>query len=298
MSLSADKLIRFGTGSSNLLKLLNKNEIRAGNGILVGRGFHLSFGDFAQSSLGSQTRKRFYKKVSTVQSNKDFEIVLDNKKLKTPAGSIFRVSSEPLALAVANEWDAQEEKILVSSMHITSLVNTILDNPNKLLKQDIISHILTYLENDTLLCREEGNLEWSSEQTKKWDPLVEWFNKRYGVTVEPSSAITGPNLPIHARQALQKYLHSHDFWTLNGLVFAVESVKSLILALACVDRHLSVEEGVRLAALETEFQTRQWGRVEWAHDMDNFNIQARFAASILFVHLTSSSSSIEDKYKK
>lgn len=52
MSLSADKLIRFGTGSSNLLKLLNKNEIRAGNGILVGRGFHLSFGDFAQSSLG------------------------------------------------------------------------------------------------------------------------------------------------------------------------------------------------------------------------------------------------------
>lgn len=74
------------------------------------------------------------------------------------------------------------------------------------------------------------------------------------MTVEPSSAITGPNLPIHARQALQKYLHSHDFWTLNGLVFAVESVKSLILALACVDRHLSVEEGVRLAALETEFQ--------------------------------------------
>lgn len=37
----------------------------------------------------------------------------------------------------------------------TSLVNTILDNPNKLLKQDIISHILTYLDNDTLLCREE-----------------------------------------------------------------------------------------------------------------------------------------------
>lgn len=70
---------------------------------------------------GSQTRKRFYKKVSTVQSNKDFEIVLDNKKLKTPAGSIFRVSSEPLALAVANEWDAQAERVLVSSMHIVSV---------------------------------------------------------------------------------------------------------------------------------------------------------------------------------
>jgi chaperone required for assembly of F1-ATPase len=75
---------------------------------------------------GSQTRKRFYKKVSTVQSNKDFEIILDNRKLKTPAGSVFRVSSEPLALAVANEWDAQEEKILVSSMHLVSYVKSFL----------------------------------------------------------------------------------------------------------------------------------------------------------------------------
>lgn len=42
-------------------------------------------------------------------------------------------------------------------------------------------------------------------------------------------------------------------------------------------------------------QTRQWGRVEWAHDVDTFNLQSRFAASILFVHLTSASSTIESK---
>lgn len=81
---------------------------------------------------GSQTRKRFYKKVSTVQSNKDFEIILDNRKLKTPAGSVFRVSSEPLALAVANEWDAQEEKILVLSMHLVSYVKSFLIIPTNL----------------------------------------------------------------------------------------------------------------------------------------------------------------------
>lgn len=52
MSFSADKLIRFGTGSSNLFKILNKNHIRAGNGIVVGRDFQLSSGDFGQSSLG------------------------------------------------------------------------------------------------------------------------------------------------------------------------------------------------------------------------------------------------------
>lgn len=71
-----------------------------------------------------QARKRFYKKVGTVQSNKDYEITLDNRKLKTPAGEILRVSSEPLALAVANEWDAQHETILVSSMHIVSIIRS------------------------------------------------------------------------------------------------------------------------------------------------------------------------------
>lgn len=72
--------------------------------------------------------------------------------------------------------------------------------------------------------------------------------------MEPSSSITGPNLSVQTKETLQKHLHSYDFWTLNGLMFAVETVKSLILALACVDRHLIVEEGVRLSTLETNFQ--------------------------------------------
>ena len=121
----------------------------------------------------ANSRKRFYKKVGVVQSNGDFEVTLDNRKVKTPHGQVFRVQSEPLALAVANEWDAQNEKILLSSMHIViqfilifflsliflcqqaSLCNTALDNPNKFSKYDLINHVLTYLDTDTLLCRQE-----------------------------------------------------------------------------------------------------------------------------------------------
>lgn len=83
---------------------------------------------------------------------------------------------------------------------------------------------------------------------------MNWFNERYGVDLEPSDSITGPYLTDHAKQTLQKHLHSYDFWSLNGLMFAVEAVKSLVLALASVDRHLSAEDAVRLATLETEFQ--------------------------------------------
>lgn len=45
-------------------------------------------------------------------------MTLDHRKLKTPGGKTFYVESEPLALAVAAEWDAQRETIAQSTMHL------------------------------------------------------------------------------------------------------------------------------------------------------------------------------------
>ena len=51
-----------------------------------------------------------------------FEVNLDQKKLKTPTGAVFRVPSEPLALMVATEWDAQHETINRHSMHLVRVL--------------------------------------------------------------------------------------------------------------------------------------------------------------------------------
>jgi hypothetical protein len=49
MSFSTNNLIRFGSGTSNLLRILGNNQIGAGNGV-TSRSIQLSSGD--QSSLG------------------------------------------------------------------------------------------------------------------------------------------------------------------------------------------------------------------------------------------------------
>ena len=100
----------------------------------------------------------------------------------------------------------------------------------------------------------QGSSDWIAEQEKRWDPIVNWFCERYDVTVESSSLITGPVISDEAKEKMKKHLLSYDSWVLHGLMFGVESVKSLLLALACVDRFITVEEAVRLSALETEFQ--------------------------------------------
>lgn len=62
--------------------------------------------------------KRFYRKTGILHNDGKFEITLDQRKLKSPKGNPLIVDSEPLALAVAAEWDAQKEKIQQSSMHL------------------------------------------------------------------------------------------------------------------------------------------------------------------------------------
>lgn len=56
-----------------------------------------------------------------LQSNDNFEISLDQRKLKTPGGKTFFVNSEALAIAVAAEWNAQKEVVDRSSMHLVRL---------------------------------------------------------------------------------------------------------------------------------------------------------------------------------
>ena len=67
-------------------------------------------------------KKRFYKDVSLVDAgNEKYEILLDSKKLKTPGGAIFSVESEPLALAIAHEWESQKDQVILSQMHLTGI---------------------------------------------------------------------------------------------------------------------------------------------------------------------------------
>jgi ATP synthase F1 complex assembly factor 2 len=60
--------------------------------------------------------------VSLVDAGKNsFELLLDSKKLKTPLGAVFSVPSEPLALAVAHEWESQKDLVILSQMHLTGM---------------------------------------------------------------------------------------------------------------------------------------------------------------------------------
>ncbi|XP_063914170.1 ATP synthase mitochondrial F1 complex assembly factor 2 [Zophobas morio] len=240
------------------------------------------------------TRKRFYKNTGILRSEGKFEVTLDQRKLKTPKGNLFVVENEPLALAVATEWDAQKGNIIQSRMHLTTLCNTVIDNPNNLTKYDMVNYITNYLDTDTVLFQDvESDL--SNLQEAEWDPVITWFNKRFDVDVVKSKQMDIPPVSQKDKTTLSKHLLSHNFATVCGFVYGVDTLKSVILTLACIERFLTPEKAVLLSRLEEEYQTGHWGRVEWAHDLNQQDLQSRLAAVVLFTYFNSQSSKVQSK---
>lgn len=240
-------------------------------------------------------RRKFYENVSISQGEGGFEINLDRRKLKTPQGKVFMVPTEPLAIAVATEWDSQKDTIKFFTMNLTTLCNTVLDNPTMRNKEQLITASLKFLDTDTICYRVEEPPDLVALQKNEWDPVLHLAEKRYDVVIGSSTSIMGPVIPPETKEVFRRHLASHNSWALLGIEFITTQLKSLVLCMGLVDRFLTVEKAIALSRLEEEYQIQRWGRVEYSHDFDLYEVCARTAAGTLFVHLCSSSSTVKHK---
>ncbi|KAH8269283.1 hypothetical protein KR018_001310, partial [Drosophila ironensis] len=239
--------------------------------------------------------KRFYQKTSVLSTDAGFEVVLDHRKLKTPKGTPFTVRSEPLAIAVATEFDAQKEHIERSRMHLSALCFTAIDNPNNFNKLDMVNYLLNFIATDTVLFQYDDEKDLQDLQQNEWDPVIEWFNQRFETNLQKTMNITPPQVSQEDKMKIAKHFQSYSLETLHGYIFAVDTLKSIILACAVIEQMLPVEKAVTLARLEEEYQLKFWGRVEWAHDLSQQDLQARLSAAVLYVHLNCSENFVKEK---
>lgn len=252
------------------------------------------------SSLTSKERKRFYKNVSICESSDQknmFEINLDKRKLKTPTGKVLQVDNELLASMISQEWQSQTNVIKLTTMHLTSLTNTCLDNPNKLTKETISSSLNEYLRTDTILYFEDSNPNLLKLQQENWKPIVDWFNSKFtdlNLTIKQNDnlfQINEENLSNDTNNSFLKYLEQNfDLNTLIALNYMCECLKSVILSVALLERIIdNVEETCKLANLEQLFQNEKWGKVEWYHDINEQEIKSRVSAALIFIYLSNKS---------
>jgi len=238
--------------------------------------------------LTNRDRKRFYKQASIVESSQSptkYEILLDQRKLKTPLGNLVTIENEFLALALAQEWNQQLKKIDLSSMHLNSLMNTLIDNPLKLTKGQLIEKIMYFLDWDTVLYRSEHPEEFRQLQIKSWDPILSLINKEFHANFQSTYDLNVKELIQKTdREIIEKYLSNFDQSSLTIFLFIVEQLKSILLTICLIKQYRPVENIASLSRLETEFQISRWSNVEYYHDYEIMDICSKIAAAYLIFY--------------
>jgi chaperone required for assembly of F1-ATPase len=202
---------------------------------------------------------RFYRDAVVEKAGEAYRILLDGKPLRTPVGAPFLLPNEILAQAVADEWQAQGEKLNPESLHLTKLANTAIDRVAAN-HEACIEQILALAKSDVLCYRATAPAGLVARQAAQWDPLLEWARERYGAQLRTGAGIGFVEQPPEAIEGLARALRGHDDFALAALNAAAMLTGSAIIPLALWEDRLDTDEAFAAAQLDDLYQAERWGQ--------------------------------------
>lgn len=199
--------------------------------------------------------RRFYKQAAV---GAEGNILLDGRPVKTPGRADLALPTAALALAIAAEWNAQDEQIDPRAMVLTGLANAAIDRiaPDT----DVFARGLAVFGESDLLCyRAEGPAPLVARQAAQWDPVLAWARRRYDVDFEiAQGVIHRPQSPGTIARLTHEVL-ARDAFALAGLSPLVTVSGSLVVALALAERGVDFDAAWAAASLDEQWQLDQWG---------------------------------------
>lgn len=263
-----------------------------------------------------------------------FGITLDGRFIKTPLGTTLSVPSLPLAVAIASEWESQNETIKPAQMPLMTLACTALDQMSiPIIREHTIEELLKYIRNDTTCYWADGAEDriLFKRQMKAWGKLHQWVAcETHGLGSKPAVATgTGEGLIMSRVRNSKRYaglphddtlvkngkqfLQQCNAWKLASMQSVTMEAKSFFVGMAVVKSVESLEvlgkvnknpfihdlkEAVIASRVEEEFQIENWGLVEGGHDYDRLNCSIQIHAASCLVRSISSTHQIRRIHRK
>ncbi len=212
--------------------------------------------------------KRFWKTTSMVKADDGWMVHLDQRPVKTPAGQPLVLAGEALAKHIHEEWAAQEDQINPATMPMFRYVVTAIDRVTPQ-RDQVIDQMLGYTKNEMLCYRTPDQPELAQEQSRHWQPWLDWAKQNYDLHFEVATGIMPINQPDASIIAAGNILGAMDDFRLAGVFNLIAISGSFVVGLAIADGQLPPEEGFEIAFLEERWQAKQWGSDEDAEDRRN-----------------------------
>lgn len=226
--------------------------------------------------------KRVYKSAEAVAVADGYGVMLDAKRLMTPAGRPFVAPGRSLAEAIAEEWRAQGPELRPHTMPLMRLASTAIDLIARR-HADVVAEIAAYAATDLLCYRAERPPELAARQHAMWQPLLDWATLRYDAPLVVTAGIIPVTQPPTTLRALAAAVAAYDALRLTALHAITTASGSLIVALALMEGVIDADAAFAAAQLDENFQIERWGEDYEAADrraalkMD-IAMAARFAA--------------------
>jgi len=202
--------------------------------------------------------KRFYENAVPQDENGGFAVLLDDRRLKSPAKHDLILPTRGLADVVANEWQEQGEEIVPATMPMMQLSSTAIDRV--LPDFDTVARDAAgYGMSDLLFYRADTPADLSMRQAEGWQPVVDWAEARFSLRFTITTGLMPVDQPPEAETAFLNAVSSLSAFELASVHVMTTAMGSLLLALTVAEARMDVATAFELSRVDETHQQELWG---------------------------------------
>lgn len=209
--------------------------------------------------------KRFYKHADCIEADGGWQVCLDGRPLKSVGGRPQIVPSAKLADALAQEWNAQGDKLEQAGFVMRDQTDFALDKV-AVDPTETITRTLAFGETDTLCYRGDPEDAVFERQQSVWEPIITAVEQREQVQFARVSGVVHRAHPEQTLPKLKDRLVQMNPFQLAGLHTMVSLTASLCIGLEALQPDADAHGLWSAAVLEEEWQADLWGRDEEAEE--------------------------------
>jgi chaperone required for assembly of F1-ATPase len=214
----------------------------------------------AQRAMRPPLRQRFYRRAETSHMEDGFAVLLDGKPIRTPGRRALAAPTQPLAEAIAAEWEAQRDVIDPARMPLTRLANSIIDGvADTAAAAAVADEIGRYLASDLLVYRAEAPAQLVERESGAWDPILAWARDSLGARFVLAQGTVHVTQPPEVLAAVRTAIPA-DYWRLGAVSSITTLTGSALLALALAHGRLTADQVWEAAHVDEDWNMEQWGR--------------------------------------
>ena len=206
--------------------------------------------------------KKFWETIEIKKvSSKEFYILLDNKKLKTPLKKELTLSNHLMAKEVLKEWDQRSDIIDTDDLVFYGLLSTAIDRVREE-KNSYINDIINFIDTDLICYRADNPIDLVSFQNKHWDPIISLIEKYINTKVSIFKGVMPSQQNSKVHHKVKNLVVELSDIQISVLHRITNLIGSVFLALCILKKDLSNKQAFELSFLDELWQAENWGYEE------------------------------------